>query len=181
MSVALQVEKTTTTVRSLALLGYFFVLCAFIGILKISVDAYRENQQSNWPRGVATITQRTVRKIPTGNRGEWFIELALRYDVSGEEMASSTRSRGGAFWEEISMRRWAAGHPLGTPLRIRYDPQHPLVVVPDEEDMPESGPQVPDDLKMILLFAILYAACVNLARLFQGGQQTVLRSGPIRS
>jgi hypothetical protein len=81
--------------------------------------------------------------------------ICLSYSIDGKEPASNTHSRGGAFWEELTMRRWASRHPPGTPLPIRYDLEHPNTVVPDAGDMPESGPQVPDDLKAILLSSAL--------------------------
>jgi hypothetical protein len=139
-------------------------------MVKAAVDAYREREHAEWPSVVATITQQTVRKIPAGNRGEWYIESTLRYEVDGEELTSSTRSQGGAFWEELSMRRWASQHRPGTSLPIRYDPQHHNSVVVYAGDMPETEPQAPDDLKAILVFLFLSVACITIGRVLRRRQ-----------
>jgi hypothetical protein len=68
------------------------------------------------------------------------------------------------------MRRWASRHPPGTPLPIRYDPQHHNIVVPEAGDMPDSGPQALDDLKAVLLFSALAVILVILGRLLQRRQ-----------
>src|SRR5579862_5631433 len=95
----------------LSALGFLSGVCALVAIVKTPIDAYQENKHAAWPSVVATITQQTLRKIPAGSRGEWYIESTLRYNIDGEELTSNTRSRGGSFWEESSMRRWASQHP----------------------------------------------------------------------
>ena len=170
MAIAFRYGKSNRPVGYLSVLGLLFVLCTLAMIVKTAIDAYQENKRANWPRAVATITQQTVRKIPAGSHGEWYIESTLRYNVDGEELTSATRSHGGAFWEEFSMRRWASRHPPGTSLPIRFDPQHHNTVVPDAADMPESGPQVPDDLKAILLFLFLSIALIAIGRSLQRRQ-----------
>jgi hypothetical protein len=139
-------------------------------VVKTVIDAYQEHKHAEWPSAVATITQETVRKIPAGSRGEWYIEFTLRYSVDGKDLTSNTHSRGGAFWEESSMRRWASRHPPGTLLPIRYDLEHPNTVVPDAGDMPESGPQVPDDLKAILLASALSIILLTIDRVIERKQ-----------
>ena len=57
------------------------------------------------------------------------------------------------------MRRWAAQHPPGTVLPIRYDPEHHDRIVPDAGAMPESEPHVPNDLKSAFLLFVLAVAC----------------------
>lgn len=151
----------------LRLIGFFLGVCALVAPVKTGVNTYQENVHAKWPSAVATITQQTVRKIPAGSHGEWYIESLLRYSVDGEELTSSTHSGGGAFWEEFSMRRWASRHPSGTSLPIRYDPQHHNTIVPDAGDMPESGPQVSDDLKTILIFLLPSIALVTTSRVLR--------------
>jgi hypothetical protein len=155
MAITFGLKKSGGSLETASLLGYFFGLFAAAMIVATGIDAYRENMHAKWPVAVATIAQETVRKIPAGSRGEWFIELGLVYRVDGRELASSTHSRGGAFWEEFSMRKWASRHPPGTSLQIRYDPQNHNSVVPDAGDMPESGPQAFSDLTATLLLSAL--------------------------
>ena len=135
-------------------------------ILKTPIDAYRESQQTKWPCVVATITQQTVRR--TYSRGyQWHIETEVRYTVDGEELTSSIHSRVASSGEERDMYRWASQHPPGTPLPLRFDPQHHNMVVLDAGDMPESGSQVPGDLQMLLIFSVLSATLVTIGRVLQ--------------
>jgi hypothetical protein len=173
MTISLRYRKSGqkgTLAGWLRLIGFFLGVCALVAIVKTGINTYQESEHAKWPSVVATITQQTVRKIPAGSHGEWYIESVLRYGVNGEELTSSTHSGGGAFWEEFSMRRWASRHSPGTSLPIRYDPQHHDIVVPDAGDMPESGPQVPDDLKMILIFLLPSIALVTTGRMLQRRQ-----------
>jgi uncharacterized protein DUF3592 len=171
MTIAIKLEKSDQRVRFLKVLGYILVFCTLVLIAMTAIDAYKENVHAHWPSAVATITQQTVRKIPAGSRGEWYIESSVRFSVGGEELRSSTRSGGGAFWEEFSMRRWASQHPPGTSLSIRYDPQHPGNIVPDAGTMPGSEPQAEQDLGLTLLFMLLSAACMTIGRVLQCRQE----------
>jgi Protein of unknown function (DUF3592) len=174
MTISHRYEKSgqkVTLAGWLRLIGFFLGVCALVAIVKTSICTYQESEHAKWPSVVAIITQQTVRKIPAGSHGEWYIESVLRYSVNGEELTSSTHSGGGAFWEELSMRKWASRHPPGTSLPIRYDPQHHDTVVPDAGDMPESGPQVPDDLKMILIFLVPSITLVTTGRMLQRRQR----------
>lgn len=164
MAITFGLKKSGGSPEYISLLGYFFGLFAAVMLVTTGIDAYRENMHAKWPVAVATISLETVRKIPAGSRGEWFIELALRYRVDGKELTSSAHSGGGAFWEEFSMRRWAFRHPPGTSLQIRYDPQNPNSVVPDAADMPESGPQALADLTATLLLSALSFVLIFIGR-----------------
>ena len=66
------------------------------------------------------------------------------------------------------MYRWASQHPPGTPLPIRYDPQHHNNIVLDAGDMPESGTQVLGDLQMLLIFSVLSITLRAIGRMLQG-------------
>lgn len=155
MAIGIKLEKSGGSPGFLSVFGFFFSLVGMVMIVKTVIDAYRENRSANWPTAAATITQETLQKIHAGSRGEWYIELALRYTVDGKDVASRAHSLGGAPWEESSMRHWVSRHPPGTSLPIRYDPRKPNTVVLDARDMPESGPQVQGDLKAVLLFCPL--------------------------
>jgi hypothetical protein len=170
MTISLRYNKSgqkVTLAGWLRLIGFFLGVCALVAIVKTGINTYQESEHAKWPSVVATITQQTVRNIPAGSHGEWYIESVLRYSVDGEELTSSTHSGGGAFWEEFSMRRWASRHPPGTSLPIRYDPQHHNTIVPDAGDMPESGPQVSDDWKTILIFLLASIALVTTGRVLR--------------
>jgi hypothetical protein len=171
MTIAIKLEKSDQRIGFLKILGYIVVFCTLVLIAMTVIDAYKENVHAHWPGAVATITQQTVRQIPAGSRGQWYIESTVRFSVGGEEVRSSTRSGGGAFWEEFSMRRWASQHPPGTSLSIRYDPQHPGNIVPDAGTMPGSEPQAEQDLGLTLLFMLLSAACMTIGRVLQSRRE----------
>jgi hypothetical protein len=146
--------------------GFLFGVVALVMIVKTPIDVYRESQQAKWPSVVATITQQTVRR--TYSRGyQWHIETEVRYTVDGEGLTSSIHSRVASSGEERDMYRWASQHPPGTPLPLRYDPQHHNMVVLDGGDMPESGSQVQGDLQMLLIFSVLSVTLITIGRVLQ--------------
>jgi hypothetical protein len=164
MAITLRYEKADRS-RSLVypVFGFLFGVVALLMIVKIAIDVYRESKQAKWPTVVATIAQQTVRR--TYNRGyQWYIETEVRYTADGEELTSSIHSRVGSSGEERDMYRWASQHLPGTPLPIRYDPQHRNTVVLDAGDMPESGSQVPGDLNMLLIFSALSMTLITIGR-----------------
>ncbi len=65
------------------------------------------------------------------------------------------------------MYRWASQHPPGTPLPLRYDPQHHDIVVLDRGDVSESGSQTPRDLQMLLIFSVLSVTLLTIDRVLQ--------------
>ena len=134
------------------------------------MDVYRENKQAQWPNVIATITQSNVLK--TYRKGyEWQIETGVRYLVDGKEQTSSIHSRVASYGDEREMYRWTSQHPPGTPLPIRYDPDHHDTVVPDAGDMPETGSQVPGDWQMLLLFSALSATLIAIGRVLRSRQE----------
>ena len=166
MAIALRLGKSGRPVGYVSLLGFLFALCTLVMIVKAPSDAYQENKRAKWPTVLATIQQQTVRK--TYHRGyEWQIETEVRYTVDDETLTSSIHSRVGYSGDEREMYRWASRHPPATSLPIRYDPQQHNTVVPDAGDMPETGPQVADDLKMLLIFSVLSVTLVTIGRVLQ--------------
>jgi len=171
MAITIRFEKSKRSVGYLRLLGYLFLLCALGMIIATIVDAYKEYKHANWPRVSATITLQTVRHFMNGRKEAWRIESEVRYTVGAVEMRADLRSGIGNTLEETAVRRWAAQHPPGTSLLVRYDPQHYDTVVPDTAgDMPESGPQAPDDLKGLLLFLVLSVVCITMGRVLERRQ-----------
>ena len=155
------------------MLGFILGVCALVAIVKTAVDTYQESKQSKWPITNATITYQTVREAiePKNYVKVWYIQSELRYSVDGEELTSTIRSRVTRSTEERGMmRRWASQHQPRTSLPVRYDPQHHNTVVPDAGDMPESGPQAPDDLNMILIFLLPSIALIAIGRALQRRQ-----------
>jgi len=157
----------------LRMLGYFFGICALVAIVKTALDTYQEGRQARWPSVVATITQQTVRQSLAKGRNSrghyvWYTQSELRYSIDGEELTSSIRSRVTYSTEEgARMRKWASEHQPGTSLAVRYDPLHYNTVVTDAGDMPESGPQAQDDLKLIMVFLLPSIALVTTGRMLR--------------
>jgi hypothetical protein len=48
------------------------------------------------------------------------------------------------------LEEWVDGHPLGTPLVVRYDPVHDTKVELVATDMPLGGPQTPSNVKRLV-------------------------------
>ena len=167
MVITLRYEKSSQSWSLVYLLfGFSFGLVALIMVLKAPIDAYRESRQAKWPSVVATITQQTVRR--TYSRGyQWHIETEARYTVDGEELTSSIHSRVASSGEERDMYRWASQHPPGTPLPLRFDPQHHNMVVLGGGDMPESGSQLTGDLQILLIFLVLSVTLITTGRVLQ--------------
>ncbi|HEV2522717.1 MAG TPA: DUF3592 domain-containing protein [Candidatus Acidoferrales bacterium] len=153
-----------------SVLGFLFALCTLVMTLKTAIDAYRENRQAGWPTAVATVKDQIVRKTYRRGGDEWHIETEVRYTIGGKELTSNIRSRVGSFGEERNMYRWTVQHPPGTSLPIRYDPEHHETVAPDAGDMPESEPQVPDDVKGTLLFLVLTIVFISIDRVLRRRQ-----------
>jgi hypothetical protein len=175
MAITLRYEKSSRSrsVGFAGFLGFLFALCALAVVAKTTIDGYRESKQAKWPTVVATITQQTVRQaIDAKSRSAvWHIESEVRYTVDGETLTSNIHSRvSGNTTEQRAMRGWVSQHSPGTALPIRYDPQHHNIVVPDLGDMPETGPQVADDLKMLLLFSALSITFITIGRVLQRRQ-----------
>jgi hypothetical protein len=177
MAITIKLEKSGRSIGYLSVLGFLFLLCTLAMIVKIAVDTYRENKHAKWPGVVATITQQGVRQFMNGRHEAWRIESEVRYAVDGEELTSNIHSGIGNFLEERAMRRWAAQHPPGTSLPIRDDPDHYNIVVPETGDMPETGSQVPADLKAILIFSILSIILIIIGRSLQRRQGTTNKAG----
>ena len=173
MDIQLRRVKPGQTPGTLSLLGYFLVLCALVGMVKTGIDTYEESKHAKWPTVLATLTQQTVRQArPKGrasaSRYLWYIQGEVRYNVAGEALTSNLRSRITYSEREAArMRRWVSHHPPGTSLLVRYDPQYHNIVVPDGGDMPESGPQTSDDLKLVLIFLLPSIAFVAIGRALQ--------------
>jgi hypothetical protein len=168
MAITIGLEKSKRPVAYLKLLGYFFILCALAMIIATIVDAYKEYKHAKWPRVSATITKQTVRHFMNGRHEAWRIESEVHYPVEGLEITANVSSGIGNVLDEKTIRRWTTQHPPGTSLIVRYDPEHHDSVVPDAaENMPESGPQAPDDLKGIILSLVLSGACMTVGWLLE--------------
>ena len=153
----------------LLVVGFLLGLCAQATCVKTAVDAYKENAEAKWPRVIATVTRQAIGESFVGryhDRSVWYIQSGLRYSDRGQELTSSVRSRTSSS-ERAAMRKWVARQQPGTFLAIRYDPRHHDIAIPDAEDMPESGPEAPDDLKMFLLFLLPSIALITAGRTLQ--------------
>jgi len=171
MAITLRYEKASGSWSLVpSVFGFAFGVVALLLIVKIRIDVYRENKQAKWPSVVATITQSTVRK--SYHKGyEWHIETEVRYLVDGKEQTSSIHSRVASSGDEREMYQWASQHPPGTPLPIRYDPEHHDTVVPDARDMPETGSQVLGDWQMLLIFSVLSVTLIAIGRVLRGRRE----------
>ncbi len=122
MAITVKLEKSKQSIGYLSIITFFFLLCALATTVKTAVDVNREHKHSQWPSVIATITQQHVRQFMNGRHEAWRIESEVRYEVDNEVLTSNLHSGIGNILDERVMRRWAAQHPPGTALPIRYDP-----------------------------------------------------------
>ena len=59
----------------------------------------------------------------------------------------------------------------GTPLPIRYDPEHHDIAVPDAGNMPETGSEVLGDLQMLLIFSVLSITLLTVGRVLRSRRE----------
>lgn len=167
MGIAIRMEKSAQPPSYLSIVGWVLAFAAVVFMIKLPIDAYRESRIARWPGVVATVTQQSVQRIPSGRNTAWRIEGVVRYSIAGETRTSGIRSRVGGFDDRRAMREWVSRHGPGSSMPVRYDPQHPEMVVADGGDMPESGPQVPDDLMAVALLSLLSVVLITAGRALQ--------------
>jgi hypothetical protein len=173
MAFTLKLEQAKRPVSTLRILGFILVFCTLVMMIKLAIDKNRETTRASWRTAEAIIRRQNVREFMNGRHQAWRIESEVTYPVGDTTLTTVVQSGIGEYLEERTMHRWASQHPPGTTLFIRYDPEHPATAVPDTvSGMPESGPQVPEDVKGILLFMLLSLAAFTAARWFRPRQES---------
>jgi hypothetical protein len=157
------------TAGILGLLGLIAGACTIFALVASIADAWREHAQQSWPEASATIQRCTVdpyRPFRSGGRSiVWHIECRIAYLADGGEIATRIRSRSSSSGSDIaSMHRWVAGHPRGSSIAVRYDPDNHSIAVLTETDMPYAGPRTPNNLRLLMIAAISCVVLLTIAR-----------------
>jgi Protein of unknown function (DUF3592) len=131
------------------------------------VQAWQEHAQAQWPEVMARVDRCGMDQTSSGRREKFYIHCRLSYAVGVEQNATNIYSRNvpsPEIWQyppnQIGpFQQWVDEHPQGTPILVRYDPAQHTKVVLVATDAPLGGPQTPNNLKLLGIFA---AACVLL-------------------
>jgi hypothetical protein len=120
-------------------------------IEKCAVDIYHDGHQRDW----------------------YYIDCQISYTAGIEEITTHAKSRHTpspsrvvspdpwARWRE--MQTWVDKHPQGTSIPVHYDPANHEQALLLETDMPLSGPNKPDNLRVLEAFAVLCAVMLAVA------------------
>jgi hypothetical protein len=167
MGVAVRVDKSPRFPGLVGIAGWVLAFAAFVFLIKTPIDAFRESRIAKWPSVTATVIRLSLRRYWTRHETSWRIEGLVRYRIAGEVLTSSIQSRTGGLDVQRAMREWVARHGPGTSFPVRYDPQHEDTVVPYGGDMPESGPQVPNDVIWLVVLSLLSAGLITGGRVLR--------------
>ena len=118
------------TIRSIgALLGVFVAVCALVAVLFAGIDEMIAMRHANWTVATAMVRSSTVEEwkgfgrdssAPTYRVEAKTVFLAQRHIVSARVSSGSVmKSR------RAAMDAWVDAHPLGSLIKIRYNPAQP--------------------------------------------------------
>lgn len=150
------------------LLGLLFGLCAIFVAVVSAAEAYREHVQARWPETAARIQECSVEPYERsdGSGQIWHIECRITYSVGSEEIAARIRSWSAPRGANIApLDQWVEDHPRLSSIVVRYDPSNHKHAIPAGTDMPYTGPRTPQNLRLLLMFAVGCAVLVAIARL----------------
>lgn len=186
MEISTQVNRPNNQLSARALVGLLALFFGFgtIFALIVSVsDGWREHEQKSWPEATATIRHCSVeRYIPLTKSSRtpvWYIQCQIGYLAGGYPIETQIQSRSlgtplqGGSPEE--MRWWVAGHPRGDTITVHYDSRAPTTPVLTETDMPAAGPRTPNNLKLLLIAAVVFLGLLMLARRLNRQPQSIAR------
>jgi hypothetical protein len=151
------------------ILGVFTGLCALFAATVTGYHAWRDHVETGWPATSAQIEHCEVREYSRRSKS-LYIRCDIRYTADGQSTRAQVHSRSipnpdGVVWQSSDalgvgdLQAWVDEHAAGSTLSIHHDPDSPATAVLLETDMPLGGSQLPNDLKVLRLFAIL---CVTL-------------------
>lgn len=163
------------------LAGCFLGLCTIFALIVTAFEASKEHAQAQWPEVTARIQSCTIRVSRRGYSGTYdsggsdHIRCRISYQVGAEEpmadisstsvRAPNLLNRQYPFAAVNELQTWVEAHPPGTPIEVRYDPNHHQKAVLVATDMPLGGPRTPSNLKLLAIFAGACVALLAMARL----------------
>jgi len=166
-------DATTTgaisTVSLISLVGLFAGLCTIFALVATIADAWREHNQQGWPVATATIQHCSLDPYLRKRVTYWHIACGIKYLANGEETITRIRSRNTVVEAEIhAMNRWIAQHGSGASMQIQYDSADATNAVLTATDMPEAGPRIPSNVRLLLIALAVCVVMLTTARLLSG-------------
>jgi hypothetical protein len=119
------------------------------------------------------VDTRGLTQASSGERERYYIRCRLIYEVGAEQNTATVYSvnvPSRAVWQyppnQIApLEDWVAEHPPGTPIVVHYNPAHHSKAVLVTTDMPRGGPQTPNNVKVLKLFAGSFVILLTIARI----------------
>jgi hypothetical protein len=150
-----------------AVLGLFAGLCAiFAGVVTL-IDFHAEVTQARWPMASAVVdradVEATARGPDNGSGTRWNLRVRVRFEADGQAR-TATLAAPVAFSESEAekLQAWAAEHPRGRPLYIRYDPSRPNRAIFASSEL--STDHTRTDLILLSVLGVACAVLLTLAR-----------------
>lgn len=157
----------------LMVLVLFSGLCTIFALVVTAAAAWSEHSQAQWPQVTARVDRCGLTQTSTGKREMYYIRCRLIYAVGAEQNTATVYSvsvPSRAVWQyppnQIGpLEDWVADHPPGTPIVVHYNPAHHTKAVLVATDMPRGGPQTPNNMKVLEVFAGSFVILLIIARI----------------
>lgn len=140
-------------------LGGFLGLCTVFAAVITAVHAWQERERARWPEVTAHVERCDLAIYSRRRkRSSYYVSCSVEYPAGGAMIVSHVSSRSTpapdrVIWQPQpifqQMQDWVARHPPGTPMAVHYDPANPQRAALIATDMPQGGPETPDNLKLV--------------------------------
>jgi hypothetical protein len=132
------------------LFGLFAGLCAIFAACVTLIDWRDEIVQARWPVVPATIERADVVSTARDGGGTlWNLRIRTRFEINGITQAAALTSRPAISESDAAcLEAWAAEHPKGSHIDIRYDPSRPSRAVFASDEISSTAGRLHTDLKI---------------------------------
>lgn len=143
----------------------------FVGVVT-AVQAWQVHAQTEWPTATAYVDKCAMVHSSTGRRLSLHIRCRLHVDLGREQPVAylySINVPPPEVWQSppnqmAPFADWVNRHPAGTPIEVRYNPNHHTSVVQVTDPIPRTGPHTPDNLKLLAVTAISFVVLLTISR-----------------
>ena len=148
-------------------------LCTIFALVVTAAAAWTERNEAQWPQVTARVDRCGLTQTSSARRERYYIRCRLIYEVGAEQNTATVYSvsvPSRAVWQyppnQIGLfEDWVAEHPPGTPIVVHYNPARHTKAVLVATDMPRGGPQTPNNVKVLKIFAGSFVVLLILARI----------------
>ena len=140
-------------------LGGFVGLCTLFALVVTAAQAWQERGRARWPEVTAHVERCDLTIYShRRKRNSYYVNCSVKYPAGGAIVVAHVSSRSTpapsqVIWQPQpvfqQMQEWVDRHPAGTPIAVHYDPANPQSAVLVTTDMPQGGPQTPDNLRLV--------------------------------